>query len=577
MAEKRNRWGAEPPDQGPAPKRNRWGAEPELLQVAHQQPGPELLTASQQPAAAAAMAAMQALKKKQNLHEQIKQLRDQRSYQHAPKLIIDSMGREVDEFGKVIPLRAAPIATLKVNQNRSGVASYISGAGPASSSSAQLVGGPRNPGAAAELQVGGVQSMATGISSYQGGIASHMSAVTGIGTAARSSEPAVSTAVNKKGMSVLHSAKHFDPKVRISGASGRDRRRMFGFSFVQDDKYIKQQEEKTKEDAKKAAEKALEEKKKGAATATEGPSSTVSGNKSGAAAIALASKAARPKDAAIPETVEWWDRLILRQGFDMEKELGSQLEEKRITHYVEHPVPIKPATLSMQKAVKFSNLMRVLGDEQIANPTAIEAKVKRETEQRRLEHEKRNEAAKLAPEERRKKKQQKWDGNTVGGPAPKTDGRSAVNDTHVLAFSLRDVSNKKHLYKVQINAEQFQLTGCLVICPAIGANLLLVEGGKRAITRYRKLITRRIKWTENQADTKEDSGDEDDADVRGDEEENSKTAVLMWQGTTGKRQFDSFKTSNVKTEAEGRQVLASKGAESYWTMLEGFRDANQDL
>ena len=58
--------------------------------------------------------------------------------------------------------------------------------------------------------------------------------------------------------------------------------------------------------------------------------------------------------------------------------------------------------------VKMSNLMRVLGDEAIADPSTVERKVRSQVEQRRKEHEQRNEARKLPAEERKQKKKQKW-------------------------------------------------------------------------------------------------------------------------------------------------------------------------
>jgi U4/U6 small nuclear ribonucleoprotein PRP3 len=47
--------------------------------------------------------------------------------------------------------------------------------------------------------------------------------------------------------------------------------------------------------------------------------------------------------------------------------------------------------------------MRVLGQEAIQDPTQIEAKVRKEMEERQLEHEKANETRKLTKEEKREK------------------------------------------------------------------------------------------------------------------------------------------------------------------------------
>merc|ERR1712054_78059 len=140
--------------------------------------------------------------------------------------------------------------------------------------------------------------------------------------------------------------------------------------------------------------------------------------------------------------------------------------------------------------VKMSNLMRVLGDEAIADPSTVERRVRQQVEQRRREHEQRNEARKLPAEERKAKKKQKW---------------MAENEptVQVLVFKIKDLTNKRHLFKIDMNAQQFHLTGCCITCPGV-ANIVIIEGGPRAVKRYRKLMLRRIKWTEDQAKDDDD-------------------------------------------------------------------------
>lgn len=53
--------------------------------------------------------------------------------------------------------------------------------------------------------------------------------------------------------------------------------------------------------------------------------------------------------------------------------------------------------------VKISNLMRVLGEEAIQDPTKVEARVRKEMQQRQKMHEKANQQRKLTAEERRTK------------------------------------------------------------------------------------------------------------------------------------------------------------------------------
>lgn len=149
-----------------------------------------------------------------------------------------------------------------------------------------------------------------------------------------------------------------------------------------------------------------------------------------------------------PPIVEWWDAPFLPnktyEDMDQTPVIPEQLDQL-VTLYVHHPIPIKPPneqnetpivrSLMLTKKerkklrrqrrqeaqkekqdkirlgllppdppkVKISNLMRVLGNEAIQDPTKIEAKVRREMEQRQKQHELANEQRKLTPEERRAK------------------------------------------------------------------------------------------------------------------------------------------------------------------------------
>merc|ERR1712113_1079362 len=169
----------------------------------------------------------------------------------------------------------------------------------------------------------------------------------------------------------------------------------------------------------------------------------------------------------IPD-VEWWDMPFLKEDINGQKRAYTEVNVEKITPYVEHPIPIKITTekeipdaammhltpkerkklrrLKRQERtqeirdkikmgilqppppkVKMSNLMRVLGDEAIADPSTVERKVRQQVEQRRKEHEQRNEARKLPAEERKAKKQ-------------KMDGR---NRAHHPGVSLQDQRSGK--------------------------------------------------------------------------------------------------------------------------------------
>merc|ERR1712137_1018900 len=150
-----------------------------------------------------------------------------------------------------------------------------------------------------------------------------------------------------------------------------------------------------------------------------------------------------------------------------------------------------------------------------------------------------NEARKLPAEERKEKKKQRW----IGGDEP---------STQVLVFKLKDLANKRFLFKIDMNAQQFHLTGCCIACPGV-ANIVVVEGGARAIKRYRKLMTRRIKWTEDQ--TKDDDGDDSEDDENVTAPKIQDHCVLIWDGVVKQRSFKSWRVSQVRTDNEARKIL----------------------
>merc|ERR1712066_1023392 len=291
----------------------------------------------------------------------------------------------------------------------------------------------------------------------------------------------------------------------------------------------------------------------------------------------------------IPD-VEWWDMPFLKEDMNGQKKAYTEVNVEKITPYVEHPIPIKITTekevpdasmmhltpkerkklrrLKRQERtqeirdkikmgilqppppkVKMSNLMRVLGDEAIADPSAIERKVRQQVEQRRKEHEQRNEARKLPAEERKQKKKQKW----MAEQEP---------TTQVLVFKIKDLTNKRHLFKIDMNAQQFHLTCCCITCPGV-ANIVIVEGGPRAVKRYKKLMTRRIKWTEDQKDD-DDNYDGYDEEVTAPKLQDH--CVLIWEGVVKQRSFKNWKVTHARSEAEARKTLADRGSEHYWEM-----------
>lgn len=575
------------PDGAPAAKkrRSRWGQEPEAPALPVVEPGALVLAGTTPPGfgdgfggmagsmgmpggapsmftpgsgagmpgmdlGAAAQAAREALEKakraamfQRQIQEQMAKLKNQGlaagflpgEGPKARKLILDEFGRELDEEGNVVPMKPQVVSTLKVNINRE--------------KEARL------------KKILGLKKDGGGEVSY------------------------------------------FDTSLKCQKTTS-ERAKRKTFRFIEEGALVK----KEQRIVKKIQEKALgidkeKEAKKGKEQELQKKKQQEAEEKAAEAEMGV--RKIEPKilrREPIPD-VEWWDAPFLAAADEGQRRVYTEVNVEKITPYVEHPVQIKiviekevPDSAMMHLTpkerkklrrlkrqertqeirdkikmgimqppppkVKMSNLMRVLGDEAIADPSTVERKVRQQVEARRKEHEARNEARKLPAEERKQKKIQKWKAETEP-------------TTQVLVFKIKDLTNKRHLFKIDMNAQQFHLTGCCITCPGV-ANIVVVEGGPRAAKRYRKLMTRRIKWTEDQAKDDDDGADSDDSENVA-APKLSDHCVLVWEGVVKQRNFKNWKVTHARSEQEARKTLADRGSEHYWEMLARYRDPRMDI
>ena len=228
--------------------------------------------------------------------------------------------------------------------------------------------------------------------------------------------------------------------------------------------------------------------------------------------------------------------------------------------------------------VKKSNMMRVLGEQAVKDPTAVEARVNREIQQREADHEKANEDRALTKEQRAEKLKNQIAGDEAKG-------------VKVAVFRVDNLSSGKHRYQVDINAKQNALTGIVVLHPTM--NLVIVEGGNHSIANYRKLMLNRIKWAENtlplgnsgnsstftsSASREEKKGEDGKEGNKGaywinpmDDDGNLKDlgenrCVLVWEGDEGARVFKRWSSKAVETDGEAKDVLSRTKMENMWTL-----------
>merc|ERR1740138_1211289 len=450
----------------------------------------------------------------------------------ARKLILDEFGRELDEEGNVVPMKPQVVSTLKVNINR-------------------------------EKE----QRLKKILGTKEGG----------------------------------GETSNYDPTLRTAMRFERTKRKTF--RFIEEGTLVKREQRMVKKVQEKALgmDKEKEKKEKEKEKKKQQEKEAAEEEERNQASIRKIEPKIMRRE-PIPD-VEWWDMPFLKEDANGQKKTYTEVSVEKITPYVEHPIPIKISTekevpdaammhltpkerkklrrLKRQERtqeirdkikmgilqppppkVKMSNLMRVLGDEAIADPSTVERKVRAQVEQRRKEHEQRNEARKLPAEERKAKKKQKWMAETEP-------------TTQVLVFKIRDLANKRHLFKIDTNAQQFHLTGTCISCQGV-ANIVIIEGGPRAVKRYRKLMMRRIKWDEDKGKD-DDEGDDSDDDENVTAPKLHDHCVLIWEGVIKQRNFKNWKVTHARSEAEARKTLADRGSEHYWEMLARHRDPRLDI
>ncbi|CAL1277740.1 unnamed protein product [Larinioides sclopetarius] len=203
--------------------------------------------------------------------------------------------------------------------------------------------------------------------------------------------------------------------------------------------------------------------------------------------------------------------------------------------------------------VRMSNLMRVLGNQAVQDPTKVEAHVREQMAKRQKAHEEANAARKLTVEQKRDKKIRKLKEDTSTG-------------VHVAVYRVLNLSNPAKKFKVEMNAKQLFMTGCVLLYRNI--NIVVVEGGPNQQKKFKRLMLQRIKWNEEQA-TK-------DGTEQGEKIENR--CILVWEGSVVQRSFGDIVFKLCPTETFAREFFKKRGVEHYWDLVYGMSilEASED-
>lgn len=202
--------------------------------------------------------------------------------------------------------------------------------------------------------------------------------------------------------------------------------------------------------------------------------------------------------------------------------------------------------------------MRVLGEEAVKDPTAVEARVNREIADRHAKHMEANDERKLTKEQRHEK-------------LVRNQEKDLAKGVHMLAFKVNSLANGQHRFKINKNAEQQDLKGLVIMHPK--QSLIIVEGGEHSIKQYKKLMLNRIDWTENAPPRDRDTQSDSTRDWLKAEDEKGELkdlarnkCQLLFEGEVKSRAFHAFKSRVCETDAEARQALSRAKLESFWNM-----------
>ncbi|KAI9764012.1 MAG: hypothetical protein M1835_007678 [Candelina submexicana] len=310
-----------------------------------------------------------------------------------------------------------------------------------------------------------------------------------------------------------------------------------------------------------------------------------------------------------PPDIEWWDEGLVDgksyDGIENKENLKIDTSDSIVTKYIQHPVLLEPpqeknmpapkpmyltpkeqaklrrqrrmADLKEQQAkvrlglepapppkVKKSNLMRVLGEEAVKDPTAVEARVNREIAERAQKHMEMNEERKLTKEQ----KQEKLAANQE---------KDASKGIYTSVYKIDNLSNGRHRFKISKNAEQNALTGICILHPRF--NLVIVEGGQVSINSYKKLMLNRIDWTENVAPNKVREGNKEALTswLQAEDEKGAlkdltlNKCTLVWEGEEKSRAFRKWGSKVCETEAAAKDALTRAKMENMWTLAKSMK------
>ena len=236
------------------------------------------------------------------------------------------------------------------------------------------------------------------------------------------------------------------------------------------------------------------------------------------------------------------------------KEKKKLLHQKRMRIANDEREQIKLGLKQPKKPkIKEKNKLNLL-KEKFISPTEIDLYVKKQYEIRKKKMLEENEKRKLTKEQKKEKIKKKFEKDLKDG-------------TYASLFKVKFLTSDKNRFKIDKNSQQLYLTGlCLMNRENALSNLIYVEGGYKAIQRFKKLVLRRIKWNETEKNLINEYNN-NYKNIGNNLNNIFENCKLIWEGSIKKRNCVNWKMREIKSEQDAISILKEKNLEYIWNMI----------
>ena len=145
-----------------------------------------------------------------------------------------------------------------------------------------------------------------------------------------------------------------------------------------------------------------------------------------------------------------------------------------------------------------------------------------------------------------------------------------------MVFKLGHLEHSQARYKVEVNAQQNHLTGCAI--RTAGMCAVVVEGGQKALQRFKRLMLARIKWDapphgEGVSPGELPGAEGAAAGSAGGALSAPNYCEVVWEGPVPAPAFENFRVVSRNADFLARAYLEEHGVAHYWDLAASYQPA----